>query len=239
MMCLFAMLAVQQYKNPDFGNTFGEKALFASGRLKAFKDGFDTCAAICKKESAFLQAIVYPEVMRYNELKDGIEAESLRTLYVQFGEEYANFSIGLFQMKPGFAQQTEELAEKYLGNEMNAQLGLGYSIAKKTGEALRRERVNRMLDKEWQLVYLTAFVLICDELYKHKKFNTPTKKLQWYATVYNSGYNRTDEWISKKIQEENFYLQKNMPGKKFRYAAIATWFYQSMAEGKLNQTTSL
>lgn len=52
-----------------------------------------------------LQAIVFPEIMRYNGLKDGIETESLRTLYVQFGEDYADFSIGLFQMKPCFAQQ--------------------------------------------------------------------------------------------------------------------------------------
>ncbi|MBL0144786.1 MAG: hypothetical protein IPP48_02535 [Chitinophagaceae bacterium] len=185
---------------------------------------FALCAPVCRANSRFMQSIVFPEVMRYNSLKDGIEAESLRTLYVQFGEEYANFSIGLFQMKPTFAVQVEEKAKQLLPDSIYKELQLSYETTDK--ESIRANRVERLQDNDWQLVYLTAFVCICNEIYKDKKFETTTEKLQWYATVYNAGFNKSETYISKKTQEDNFYLQQNMPDKKFKYAAIAAWFYK-------------
>lgn len=213
------------YTTTDFGNSFGNKSLIARKKLKSMQSMFETCAPVCNADVAFMQAIVFPEVMRYNTLKDGIEAESLRTLYVQLGNEYADFSIGLFQMKPSFALQVEEQSKTLLNTKIQQELQLAYDTS--NDEVIRAERVERMQDKEWQLIYLTAFIAICNELYKNKNFGNPTEKLQWYATVYNAGFNRTDEYISKKIEQEHFYLQQNMPGKKFRYAAIAAWHYQS------------
>jgi hypothetical protein len=85
--------------------------------------------------------------------------------------------------------------------------------------------VERLQDTDWQMVYLTAFIAICNKSYSNKKFSSSTEKLQWYATVYNAGFNKTDEFISKKIMQDNFYLSQQMPGKKFKYAAIAGWYY--------------
>lgn len=63
-------------------------------------------------------------------------------------------------------------------------------------------------------------------MYANKKFASTTEKLQWYATVYNAGFNKADAFITKKIEEDNFYLQQQKPMKKFKYAAIAKWYYQ-------------
>jgi hypothetical protein len=209
--------------DPDFGNTFGTKAVKAAGILEAQKSNFDTCAKLCGVSRRFMQAIVFPEVMRYNTLKDGIETESLRTLYVQMGEDYANFSVGLFQMKPSFAVQVEAKAKQLLPDSIYRELQLAYTGT--STEDIRMERVERLQDNDYQLVYLTAFVAICNQLYQHHAFANETEKLQWYATVYNAGFDKPDSYISTKIKQDNFYLQQGMPEKKFRYAAVAAWYF--------------
>jgi len=223
IICIGFICAKKIYSHTDFGKTFGPKAVAAEKKLQGMQDNFKLSAALCNASPKFLQSIVFPEVMRYNSLKDGVEAESLRTLYVQFGKQYANFSIGIFQMKPTFAEDVETRSKQLLPDSLLKELQLAYTATSEEGR--RAERVERLQDEDWQLVYLTAFVSICNTLYAHRAFSSPTEKLQWYATVYNAGFDKTDAYISNKIQQDNFYLSQNMPGKKFKYAAIAAWFY--------------
>jgi hypothetical protein len=153
------IFAKATYSNADFGKTFGKKATAAESKIKLMEESFQMCATLCNVKPLFMQSIVFPEVMRYNSLKDGIEAESLRTLYVQYGAEYANFSIGLFQMKPTFAQQVETKAAALLPDSIYNELQLAY---KNIGEEnSRSESVERLQDDNWQMIYLTAFILIC------------------------------------------------------------------------------
>jgi hypothetical protein len=211
------------YSQADFGKEFEIKAELAEKKLNSLHSKFELCSKLSNCDINFLQSLVFPEVMRYNSLKDGIEAESLRTLYVQFGEEYANFSIGLFQMKPTFAEQVETKSKNLLPDAVYKELQLEYKTS--TTEQTREQRVQRLQDEDWQLVYLTAFVNICDKIYEHKSFSSATEKLQWYATVYNAGFDKADSYISNKTEQDNYYLSKNLPGKKFKYAAIAGWYY--------------
>ena len=55
-----------------------------------------------------LMAIVFPELIRYNTVFDAIEINSLKYLYVSEGKDYADFSVGYFQMKPSFAEMVEQ-----------------------------------------------------------------------------------------------------------------------------------
>lgn len=222
-ICALFVFAKKQYADADFGNAFGNKAMEARQRLQTLNEDFELCSKLCKKNKRFMQSLVFPEVMRYSSLKDDIETESLHALYVQFGEEYANFSIGLFQMKPSFAQQVEQKAKLLLSDSINQELQLSIKAANVSEE--REERVKRLQDNDWQLIYLTAFVCICDKIYSDKIFINEADQLQWYATVYNAGFDKTGAYITQKIEQENFYLNQGMPGKKFRYAAIAAWFY--------------
>lgn len=216
--------AKEKYSNADFGKQFEVKSIVAEKKLNAMQDNFLLCSKLCGYNVRFMQSIVFPEVMRYNSLKDGIETESLRTLYVQFGAEYANFSIGIFQMKPTFAQLVETKAAALLPDSTCKELQLAYETSNE--ENIRQQRVERLQDDNWQLIYLTAFVIICNEAYKNKIFISETEKLQYYATVYNAGFDKPDEYISKKIKEENFYFENGMPDKKFKYAAIAAYFFK-------------
>jgi hypothetical protein len=220
------IFAKATYTNDDFGKTFGKKATSAESKIKLMEESFQLCATLCHEKPLFMQSIVFPEVMRYSSLKDGIETESLRTLYVQFGEEYANFSIGIFQMKPTFAAQVEAKAVKFLPDRIYKELQLAYKNSDE--ENVRRERIERLQDDNWQMIYLTAFILICNEQYKNKIFVNEEEKLQYYATVYNAGFNKSEEYISKKIKEAHFYLENGMLDKKFKYAAIATYFFNKV-----------
>jgi hypothetical protein len=227
VVIVFFVFVKQQYSNADFGNTFGVKAEAAETKLLSMKDRFTLCAGICNSSENFMQAIVFPEVMRYNTLKDDIEAESLRVLYVQFGKEYANFSVSTFQMKPSFAEEVETKAKELLPDSVYNELQLGYTVSDE--ETVRSQRLKRLLDEDWQMIYLTAFTALCDTIYNYKVFSSALEKLQWYATVYNAGFGRADAFIEQKIAEDNFYLGQQMPEKKFKYAAIATWFYTKKA----------
>ena len=53
-------------------------------------------------------SIVFPEVIRFNSFSDFIETKTLEWVYVDYGAEKADFSIGLFQMKPSFIEKLEE-----------------------------------------------------------------------------------------------------------------------------------
>jgi hypothetical protein len=217
------VFAKKIYSNTNFGKTFGVKSIAAEKKLDAMQDNFLLCSKLCGCNVRFMQSIVFPEVMRYSSLKDGIETESLRTLYVQFGEEYANFSIGIFQMKPTFAQQLETKVLALLPDSIYKELQLAYENTNE--EDIRMQRVERLQDDNWQLIYLTAFILICKEQYKSKIFVSDVEKLQYYATIYNAGFNKPDEYILKKIKEANFYLENGMPDKKFKYAAMASYLF--------------
>jgi hypothetical protein len=223
IICLSFIYVKKIYTATDFGKTFGPKATAAENKLQSLQQNFELCARLCHSDARFMQSIVFPEVMRFSSIKDGVEAESLRTLYVQFGKGYANFSIGQFQMKPTFAEEVEIKSTQLLPDSIAKELQLAYTVT--DAEAIRLQRVERLQDTDWQMVYLTAFVAICNSIYAGKKFASPTEQLQWYATVYNAGFNKTDDFISKKIVQDNFYLNQQMPGKKFKYAAIAGWFY--------------
>ncbi len=211
------------YGHSDFGNTFGTKSILAEKKLNAMQQKFKLCSGICESNTTFMQSIVFPEVMRYNALKDGIESESLKTLYVQFGAEYANFSIGIFQMKPSFAVQVENKCRELLPANIYEELQLNYQD--KTPENIRAKRIERLMDDDWQMIYLTGFIAICNKTYSYKNFLNEAEKLQWYATVYNAGFYNTDQYILNKISAANFYLNQQMPEKKFKYAAISKWYY--------------
>jgi hypothetical protein len=79
-------------------------------------------------------SIIFPELVRYSALKDKMEITLLKTLYVNLGEDYANFSIGQFQMKPSFAEMIRENAPDVTGR--NSEIRFRISMILKTSENL-------------------------------------------------------------------------------------------------------
>ena len=219
------MYARLEYSRNDFGEAFNQR--FETTRIKASKlqPSFELCSKLANKSPHFLTSIVFPEMMRYSEIKDGIESESLKVLYVQLGQQYADFSIGPFQMKPSFAEYIEEKVSLLLDSTVRKELNLAYNSD--SPEGIRQERVNRLMDQEWQQVYLTAFVLLCDQFYKEKIFQSELEKMQWYAAVYNGGFDKSREWIRKKIEQAEVFLKSEQTISQFNYGAIATLYIKA------------
>lgn len=218
------VFAKRKYQQNDFGNKFNSRMLIAKSNVEKLWPGFELCSKLTSVSPKFLSAIVFPEIMRYSQLKDDFESESLKVLYVQLGDQYADFSIGKFQMKPSFAEQIEKLTDSLLPKSISKELNLSYSAS--ASDSVRQERVKRLLDVDWQQVYLTAFVLVCDHLYKGVEFEKELDKLQFYAAVYNGGFDKNKNWIDKRIERGESYLENGMPGNKFNYCAIATYYFK-------------
>jgi len=171
----------------------------------------------------FAIAIIFPELIRYSSIKDKMELGGLLTLYVQYGEKYADFSVGRFQMKPTFA----ELLEKDF-NSKHSYIKIKFNNSN-TIEA-RIERIKRLSDIKWQVNYLAMFLNIMDTRYSEIRWESQEEKLRFYATAYNSGYKLSKEKIKQHICYNMFYTGLVKPDSCYNYADIVLdYFYKSKA----------
>lgn len=168
----------------------------------------------------FAIAVIFPEIMRYSAIKDKIEKGGLFSLYIYYGEKYANFSVGEFQMKPSFARQLEEDLTRLPKRKARQ---FPYTNPANTKTA-RKERLIRLDDLQWQVRYLVLFIQVMDERYKNKQWTSNTEKLKFYATAYNCGYTKPYEEINKVISKKYFHLGWTNWGERYCYADISLYY---------------
>lgn len=174
---------------------------------------------LSEEERKMAAAIVAPEVSTYSKVLNFVELRSMFVTYVYQGG--GNFSVGVFQMKPSFAETIEKMARD------NRMLGKEYSSWLKEceqGETLkdkRRARLNRLDDINWQIRYLTLFYRLADIKASKLNFKNKEEKLRYLATLYNSGINISYEKAVEKMS------QKRFPhfNPEFNYADISVEFY--------------
>jgi hypothetical protein len=210
---------------PDYKEIFGddynnalniiEKNYWWSDTLT--KDGLD---------ADFALAVIFPELIRYSSIADYIEVKGLEVLYVQYGRDYADFSVGLFQMKPSFAEKIESDIFKYeLLNKFPHLSALRPDLSETP--VCRRNRIIRLQDEYCQLLYLEAFIRIMDILYPDSTFHSLEGQLIFYATAYNTGYFKDEEVIRHEISEKRFYQGMDAISIKYIYSDIALSYYLS------------
>jgi hypothetical protein len=153
--------------------------------------------------------------------------EALKTLYVQYGDHYANFSIGPFQMKPTFAEQLEkEYCKMMLENDLDAVCLFDTNPSWKA----RIKRVERLSALEGQLMYLSLFCEISENRFRNLKFDTPTDRVKFLASAYNSGYHNPVENISLKKKEKHFHTKViyNPKTEKYCYSDISAFYFSEL-----------
>lgn len=179
----------------------------------------------------FAAAIVFPEAVRYIELHDKIQIAGLLVLYANFGDQYADFSIGNFQMKPSFAEQIEKDAAIYKIPGIPV-----FNPAQDTPHS-RSERVKRLNSPLWQARYLAAFIRILDTRCQNKNWCNTEEKLRFYATAYNAGYTKAPETIASLAMSKTFYTTM-LPGKdRYCYSNIALEYFSFLEkiQGKISE----
>jgi hypothetical protein len=165
-------------------------------------------------------AIIFPELIRYSALRDKMETAMLKTLYVNLGEDYANFSIGEFQMKPSFA---ELIRSQFSGSYT------GKNVFKKTGEFdnikdFRRSIVKDLDDPEIQAIYLIAFIKICESKFRVSRMEE-SYQIRFLATAYNFGFEKARKNVDAMINRK-FFSTKLIKSENYCYADISLYWYK-------------
>ncbi len=172
----------------------------------------------------FAIAIVFPELIRYSALRDKIEITLLKALYINLGEEYADFSIGPFQMKPSFAELIHEKVLSIKDRKIKNQFQ-----SRKYYEDIRKYRSSIVGDLEnlkTQFIYLLAFVKICESNYQNK-WKDENEELKFFATVYNCGLNKSTEIIESMTDKKFFNTGLIKTDNNYSYADISIYWYNS------------
>jgi hypothetical protein len=230
-MChkIFLLLFIPNFLTNSISENDIQNAVFT---LKTHKNLIQKLSDEYATDKAAVSSIVFPEIIRYNTFKDFIETKSLEWLYVQYGKDKADFSIGLFQMKPSFVEKLEY----YIGhtpsvkNRFNTllidnQLNISEN---------RRLRVERLKNMEWQIRYANAFWYICEELFKNENFNNKEEKIKFYASAYNFGFDRDVNKIKRWTTIKAFPYGEHYTGNQLIYSELSIEFYKKYALTVLN-----
>ena len=225
---LFAALFLVSFTsavNNHYPAIFGKDYEWANQWLAANSSLFDKTAASQGIPSKALKAIVFPELIRYNSVYNALEITSLKFLYISRGKEYADFSVGYFQMKPSFAEQIEADALIYISKEDLLLLGLSNNDLK-DDENRRSERIKRITSKAGQLNYLAAFYKICKAKFGGLSFRSAEESVRFFATCYNAGYHFTEEQVKKNSTKSFYHVGKILKSEAYCYADISAYWYR-------------
>jgi hypothetical protein len=168
-------------------------------------------------------AVIFPELVRYSALRDRMETGVLKALYVNLGHEYANFSVGLFQVKPSFAEMIREDAQKVIGNR--AREIFGRREPAKDEKKFRASIVSELEEPQKEFNYIIAFYLICRKRFSDMP-ESDTLRIKFLASAYNTGYRKSVEEINM-MADKKFYNIKLFSKEKYSYSDVSLfWYYK-------------
>lgn len=166
-------------------------------------------------------AVVFPELVRYSALRDRMEQALLKTLYISLGDEYADFSVGRFQMKPSFAEAINENARLLKGR-----------LAKffpdqekyKPGWKYRSAVVKYLENMQSQYLYLIAFMKICARNFDLSEMNEE-EKVKFLSTAYNFSFQKSFAEVKSMI-DRKFFTTKLVAAEYYSYSDISLAWYR-------------
>ncbi|MGE5420326.1 MAG: hypothetical protein ACM3UT_09085 [Chloroflexota bacterium] len=173
-------------------------------------------------------SVVFPELVRYSALRDKMETTLLKALYVNLGDEYANFSIGQFQIKPSFASIIRMEAPRALGRRSEITFMQPEEFDDISN--YRKSIITDLGDPKTQFNYVIAFFKICEKKYKTGKMHDE-EKLKFLSTAYNYGIDKSSEQIRSMISRK-FFSTKIIRSVTYCYSDISLYRYkQTIVQG--------
>jgi hypothetical protein len=168
-------------------------------------------------------SVVFPELVRYSALRDKMEITMLKTLYINLGDEYADFSVGQFQMKPSFAEMINEkvwLLKDRQVKHLFKKLSSFSSI-----RLYRSSIISDLENLKSQFVYLVAFIKICEKEYPVDRMDEE-EKVKFLATVYNCGLDKSEDFIWS-MSNKKFFTTHLIKGEMYSYSDISLYWYRN------------
>jgi hypothetical protein len=172
-------------------------------------------------------AVIFPELIRYSALRDKMEITLLKALYINLGEDYANFSIGQFQMKPAFAEIVRKQAPSVMG--LISEIAFKNPSDYDDISGYRKSIVNDLEDPRKQFDYLIVFFRICEKNYKTDR-EDEISRLKFLATAYNYGIDKSASAIDSMI-DRKFFNTKLFKSENYSYSDVAVFWYKNSMAG--------
>ncbi len=166
-------------------------------------------------------AVVFPELVRYSALRDKMEITMLKTLYRNLGDDYANFSVGVFQVKPAFAGEIHERVFTGTDKELRSLFRKRSSFPNK--RLYRASIISDLENPETELNYLIAFYRLCEKRFGNE-WPDKESKIRFFATAYNTGRLNNENEI-KAMSEKKFFNTKLFKTENYSYAEVALYWY--------------
>ena len=167
------------------------------------------------------EAIVFPELIRYSRWRNEIEKTAVTGLYVTGCKEKGNYSIGLFQMRPSFAEDVER---EWNTSPLAQEFGFFFDVSDNI--SARRSRVMRLSTNEGQCRYLAMFLRL--QLLRHPQLLKMSRKerLCYLATAYNRSHTASWSSIVRMQKQRTFHTDiiRAKSTQLFRYCEISTEF---------------
>lgn len=175
----------------------------------------------CDDDVLIAFSIVAPEVSQYSALSDFFETAAVKDGYPSAGSP--DYSIGLFQMKPSFAESLESEVGKdnILKQKYGARLAYGTDDIRN----VRRQRVERLSDTGWQMLYLAVFVDVVKMRTATWGLASSEEKVRCWSTLYNAGFYLSRERVRQRQGVKQF--PRNT--KRFNYSAVAVEFFNALS----------
>ena len=168
------------------------------------------------------EAVVWPEMERYSRLQDLMETTANYGTYVTTGGG-PDFSIGLFQIKPSFA---EELEKAWMRSGLARQYELWFDTA--DNATARRVRISRLQKEEWQVIYIGVFLRLLYSSYgsfnkqgERTQEGLETLSMEEQVRLAATAYNRGCVWAAPGYGDIGL-LREHAGEKHFHYALIPT-----------------
>lgn len=172
--------------------------------------------------------IVFPELIRYSAVWDRMEVTGLIVLYIRFGNAYADFSVGHFQMKPSFVVELEKEAPQYLTPKEIGLMCPELQHGEDTNGA-RAKRVNDLTYTLSETRYLALFYKICLAKFSELEQASSSDRLRFLATAYNCGFQWPKGYISQQMSKKHFPLSNGWFHGTCNYASVSlAWWKESI-----------
>ncbi|MBN2347225.1 MAG: hypothetical protein JXJ22_00210 [Bacteroidales bacterium] len=196
--------------------------------INFYKQNHKQILQTCTKynsDTAVIVSLLFPELIRYSIFQDFFETKALELIYVEYGKNHADYSIGYFQMKPSFAEQLESFV---LQNSLLSEKYRVFSDQQTLSERKnRKKRIQRLKSFEWQLIYASCFYDATTIIHKSVQCKTQLEKIEFYATAYNYGFQKPEAEILEWKNAAIFPYGIKSHARQFRYSDIAADFYKN------------
>lgn len=210
----------------NYREIFGNRYIKAEKKITEIRPLIQQYAKEYGADSKLIEAVIFPEVMRYNSVYNAVETGSLMGLYSRFGADYANFSIGIMQMKPTFAESIEREAQKHKNETWVKSLGFD-KVSLKNNYDARMARVTRLTKDEWQVKYFIAMLKFIELKHKTSKLK-PIDNLLFTAAAYNCGWDKSAAVIRSYINKKYYHLGNWDGGEKYAFTDVALYRYKEI-----------